>query len=93
VKAEKHRFDTGIYRDCFCGWKARLGSWSTMGELRKLWADHVATDSSTCPRCMGTGKYKRLPMDSEKDCAICNGTGQIVGAAQAARKVDDDDQH
>ncbi len=31
---------------------------------------------STCPRCEGTGKYRRL-FFQETDCAVCNGTGKI----------------
>src|SRR6202166_3362118 len=31
---------------------------------------------STCPRCVGTGRYQRLGCD-EHDCALCDGRGSI----------------
>lgn len=33
-------------------------------------------DNSTCPRCEGTGRYRRLGFP-EKDCAVCDGVGEI----------------
>lgn len=40
-------------------------------------AESQRHDGLKCPRCMGTGKYQRLPMDPETECAVCNGTGEI----------------
>lgn len=34
-------------------------------------------DSSTCPRCEGTGKYSSLG-EPARECAVCGGTGKIV---------------
>ena len=36
----------------------------------------IEPDPNTCPRCEGSGKYRRLG-EPEKDCAVCNGTGTI----------------
>lgn len=39
----EHRFDSvSIYRDCSCGWRAPLGSWGNIEDLRGLWAEHTA---------------------------------------------------
>ena len=34
-----HVFDTSIYRDCSCGWKAQSGSWANMS--CELWSRHA----------------------------------------------------
>jgi DnaJ-class molecular chaperone len=33
--------------------------------------------TTACPRCVGRGRYYRLPGDPGTPCAVCGGTGKI----------------
>lgn len=65
---------------------------SLTAEQRKVLRERLASlkatpeatggESSTCPRCEGTGKYSSLGEPS-RDCAVCNGTGKITAEPPA----------